>query len=279
MSTRCPVPAVETDSNSTDSNDVSRCIGGTVGVEKISINGPCNATCKNYTDEKGCKVMVCNGEEKKVICPTSVCKEQDYDHLKSEKEKCALRGAKLVMVNDEGSCPIYKCELDVNAGKICIKDIPQEKINYCEARGGKYLTKYDAQGCIAVAQCIRQGSPEIRSASTEAQQLNQSVITDKAKLLNLAVKLEALRVELQKTADKTSKIAEYYTAQGKTADANRMKEATVQLLLAVDKIDSVKSTIKNNVSNFSESQAKEVIQTISTITDEILGKVLLAILG
>lgn len=277
MSAKCP-----TDTNS-DSVSVRRligCIGKNVGVEKIDIHGPCNANCKNYINEEGCKVIVCEGQEKKIVCPIKECKEQDYEHLKSEKEKCYSRGSTLVMVNDDKSCPIYKCELDINQTKTCIKEeIPQEKITYCEANGGKFLSRYDEGGCLVIAKCVPLANLLGGRAEDENKKLNNDVINDKSKLLSLAIKLEALRMDLGKIANKTKAIADYYTSQGKIAGANRMNEATTQLLLAVDKIDSVKKTIRDNVSNFTEEDAKQIMGTIKTITDEILGKVLMAILG
>ena len=80
------------------------------------------------------------------------------------------------------------------------------------------------------------------------------------------------------TAQKTKAIASYYTEQGRTIDAAKFERATVLLNQAIEKIDIIKKSIRDNASNFSEVQVNIVRDGIREIRESILKDVLMAIL-
>jgi hypothetical protein len=272
LSTRCINP--EDDVNDENATIV-RCIGGEVGVKEFQTFTPCDSTCKYYADEKGCKIMKCENGETKVSCPTTTCTQPTYEEIKSMKDKCYTHGGQMYVIDDNG-CQRYKCNLDANVTTQCITQdqVSQERYDLCSQRGGKLLTKFNEQNCLIYVECVG-----VEKVDANVKLINKEIITNQGKLLELALKLEGLRMDLAVTADKTKAIADYYTSSGRESDANRFVMATNLLNTAIEKVDNIRKMIRENVSSFTEDKAISVKETIKSINEEILKEVLIAILG
>jgi hypothetical protein len=244
-------------------------------VTNFSIGTPCEVQkCEKYEREDGCIITKCTNSQEStesIHCPQSNCKNQGISEVKTIKEKCHLENGTIVVEVTENGCTNYKC---VQTTDICNKeeDIPKEKILYCKERGGEMITKVDEKGCLVMVQCIG----KLEDNNTE---INKEVIKDSIKLLELALKLESLKIELQKTLVKLKGIADYYSKIGELDSAENFNKAVILLEEAVQKVDSLKHYIKENVNNFSEEDAKYIISVNTSIKNEVLKEVLIAILG
>jgi hypothetical protein len=248
-------------------------------VTDFAVGDQCNTQkCTKYERDDGCIVTKCSDgitSSENVYCPTKNCNNQGIDEIKAIKDKCYSNGGEVVINITENGCTNYQCNFAQNNSNsnICNKeeDIPREKILDCKEQGGEMITKVDEKGCLIMVQCT--------GSTTTNKEINKEVINDSVKLLELALKLENLRIELQQTSIKLKGIANYYDEIGETSSAENFNKAVVLLENAVQKVDLLKQYIKENVNNFSEENAKYVINVNTSIKNEILTEVLMAILG
>ena len=245
-------------------------------VTDFSVGDKCETNCEKYNRSDGCTVTKCtdgNLVTESIYCPQQNCNNQGIEEIKTIKEKCYVDGGEVIIAQTTNGCNDYQCAFNTQN---CLKpeDISSEKIISCNENGGELLTKVDSNGCIVVMQC----AGEVQVEDTNAI-INPMIINDQVKLLELALKLESLRIELQKTTQKVKAMADYYNETGDLNSAMNFDEAVNLLEDAVIKVDNVKQYIKDNVADFSEEDAQYVISVISTIRNEILTDVLMAILG
>jgi len=253
----------------TSITETQKCVGGEVYLTDIQPFDQCRPNCETTINSNGCKTVKCEGSQPQEYCDNT-CISQSYDEIKAIKDTCESTNGAVIVSLDASKCNYYSC---VQSTTQCVKieDIPQEKYLYCEDSNGRILTKTDESGCIVVMECVQ-------NTIDQNYTINQTVIQDETALLSLALKLETLKIELQKVAEKTKAISDYYDSIGDTNSASKFDEATQLLDLGVQKINSAKQLIKDNVSNFTEDQAKQVKEIIDSIRVEILREVLLILL-
>ncbi len=202
------------------------------------------------------------------------CSTQSEEEVRAAKEKCYKNNsnAELRVEFNSNGCRTYTC---ANQTQVCnsINDLPAEKKISCEERGGQLMTKVDDQGCLTYIDCVGEQIIDSNAA------INTNLIKDKIQLLELAIKIETAKIELEKTASKLREIAKYYAEVGKEEDANRFTKAANILDAAANKLNEIKTEIKNNVDNFSEEQAKNIREIIRNIKEELLKDALLEMLG
>lgn len=262
--------SVETSTNETSSTSTN-CLRMNNYVTSFDVSEPCDNNCKSYLDESGCKVIACENEKPKKYCG-NVCVDYSYDTIKEIKENCYSSGGTILVQMDEAGCTDYVCQNSTTTECIThIDDIPKEKYITCEENGGKIVSKTDANGFVLHFECV--GIPKNENAT-----INKSILSDSTKLLELALKLETLKLEINKTIDKISILAEYYTNKGDITGAAKFVKATELLKEGVIKIDEVKKLIKDNANNFSEENATQVRETIRKIKEKILNEVLMVLL-
>jgi len=261
---------VATTSSIQNTEGQTKCIGGEVYITAFDAQGPCSNDCNSYIDADGCKVIACGNENAKRYCPQT-CVSQPYEEIKIMKDACYAKGGEVRVETNDSGCTEYKCVKKEDTECQLIDDIPKEKYANCEDNGGKILAKTNEQGCLVYFECVG------KAQDTNAK-INKEILNDTTKLLELALKLETLKLELNKTADKTQALADYYTSKGDTNTAAKFVKATELLQQGVSKIDAVKALIKNNVSNFTEENAIEVRTAVSEIREKILNEVLMVLL-
>ena len=293
LSPKCTNP---TDSNidlSVDSNqdlnaiviaDAAKCIADRVLVSDLRVSDQCNPNCKAYIDANGCSVVDCpNGvAASSVICRTNqkpTCYKQSWDEIKNLKENCSAASDQVV-INFENGCNTYQCvgsknTLENDANRCTtVSMIPQEKIDYCENNGGKFVTKTNENDCLVYVDCI--GG---MNGTNVQKPINKKLIADETKLLSLALMLETLKMDLQRTALKVQAISDYYKEQGDSNAGLRFENAAILLNQAAAKIDAIKSKIRENLNAFSEDNALGVRNEINDIRATLLKEALLAMLG
>jgi hypothetical protein len=237
------------------------------------------ATCS--VDSNVCEVSAatCGVDDFQLSAPCYdgkpiICSSQNESELRAAKEKCYKNNPNAELKVDFGAdgCRIYSC---ATSTQVCnsINDLPQGKKISCEERGGKFVTKVDDQGCLTYVECIGE------KINDDNASINTTLIKDKMQLLDLAIKIETAKIELQKTAAKIKEIASYYETSGQASDANKFEKAANIIEAAANKLDEIKNEIKNNVDNFGEERAKNIREMIRNIKEELLKDALLAMLG
>jgi len=253
--------------NITTNSAVSTCTTSLVSVIDFEVSDKCEVSCETTTTNDGCTTQTCSDGTITESCEARACQSQNIDQIRTAKEKCYAESGKVVIEIDSTGCNHYVC---VNENAVCKKEISSEKVLSCKENGGEIISRTDEEGCITLFECTK---PMDSNAS-----INTEILNDSTKLLELALKLEGLRIELDKTAKKLGAIAEYYNEGSDKNSANKFEAAKQLLLTAVTKVDSLKEFIKTNVDNFSEEDAIQVRATISEIRNGILRDVLMTIL-
>jgi len=260
-----------TSTQSTNNTESKTCTRQNNYVTSFDVSTPCDNNCKSYTDKEGCRVVACGNENPKKYCG-AVCVDYSYETIKEIKENCYSKSGNILVQMDDAGCTSYVCQEKTNTDCIThIDDIPKEKYITCEENGGKIVSKTDTNGCVLHFECVR-------VVKNENATINKKILNDSTKLLELALKLETLKLEINKTIDKTKVLAEYYTNKGDTNSALKFNKATELLGNGIIKIDEVKKLVKENVNNFSENNAIQVRETIKEIKETILNEVLMVLL-
>jgi hypothetical protein len=239
-------------------------------VTNFAVGDPCKVNCEKY-EENGCIIKKCDNGTIERYCYDQ-CPSQGIDEIRAIKERCSLAGGETIVSINENGCNYYECSLNRTQEQVCEKEenIPREKILRCKENGGEIITRTDDNGCLVLLQCVGEKIVE--------KEIRKEIINDQTKILELAIKLEGLRIDLKQTINKLNSIANYYEEINDPTSQN-FRDASDLLENAVQKIDSVKQYLKDNVSNFTEENAREIVNVITTIRNEILRDVLLKILG
>ncbi len=203
------------------------------------------------------------------------CYAQPMEEIRAIKDKCYANNGEVIIKQGEKGCNFYSCVQKADVVKECrtIGDIPREKYDSCEKRGGKVVTKVNEDGCLTVLECIGW-----KAKDTNNTRINKEILSDKATLLGLALKIESIKIELSSVIEKLDALENYYTGKGDTDSAEKFTKSKELMNAAITKLDLVKQKIKVNVNNFTEENAKEVMNAIREIVDGALMDVLMALL-
>ena len=245
----------------------------------------CNAEC-NTTEATVCDVdsnvcetsaVKCGVNSFQVSAPCYdgkpvICSSQNEGEIKAAKEKCYANNGELKVEIDSQGCRAYTCGISSNEC-ITTADLSEEKKFRCEERGGELVTQFGEDGCLVYLECIGEQINDTNAS------INKEVLTDTMTLLDLAIKIESAKIELENTANKVREIAIYYEGQGKMEDANRFYKAANILEAAAQKLEEIKLEIKSNVDNFGEERALKIRELIRNIKEDLLKEALLEMLG
>jgi hypothetical protein len=261
-------------SNSTQES--TTCMGSEVYVTDFEVFGECDPECKSYVNEKGCKAVKCTDGTITEYCNES-CPSQNYEEIRAIKDKCYASNGDVVVNTDKAGCSVYSCAFSTSQQYLdectTAEEIPKEKYYYCEENGGKIVSKTNEKGCLTVFECV------MPSKGFNTNSVDSALISDQTKLLELALKLETLKIELQKVANKINAIADYYASVDDVNSAAKFENATSLLESAINDIDQAKILIKDNIDSFDEEKALMVREIIREIREEVLREVLLALLA
>lgn len=88
-------------------------------------------------------------------------------------------------------------------------------------------------------------------------------------LLNVALKLEGLKVELIRITNKISALENFYLNQGDKASAERFRTVNSQFNGLIGKIDSIRSSIKSKDAELSKEDIDGIKNQIKSIKDDL----------
>jgi hypothetical protein len=206
--------------------------------------------------EKGCEFATCMGE-RDMYCP-----EQRDTSIKREIiEKCEKEGGVVREGFDPQGCKITICEQEGFTG--CNKEIPSEAISKCTQYGGEIVSRTDNQGCITFFDCVMRGDKDNGYITPIIE------IPSSTKLLQVALSLEALVVKLDQLAVQTESIAAYYDSIGSN-DALRFNTVAGMFRGVIEKVNSIKEGIRNNLQDMSINYLEQVKHDIQYIKDVVL---------
>lgn len=211
--------------------------------------------------EGGCKVAQCQREEKK-------CSPIPEDEKRALFEGCRARGNGVYKDFDENGCVKYVCGQE----NTCKREAPSELFKSCGQRGGQVAIRRDEKGCIAFADCVQRGD-ERHAAVEDIDEVPQTT-----EMLGLVFKLERLRIEFDKLARDSENIADYYKSTG-AKDEARYRRAAAMFDAGKNKIDEIRTKIKDALEDLTKDDVLEIRSDIRYIKDVMLKDILYIMLG
>ncbi len=228
--------------------------------QKQTYSNECSARCD------GAKVVY-NGE-----CGNPVeCEKQDYEQVRQLKDRCYASDGRIIEKEDEQGCEQYHCILPTDEQECTTQEDIVEKVASCENEGGKFYGRFDEQGCLVTAECVREGQQDQNYEVTE--------VPDASRLLEIALKLEDLKMEFGKLKAKIAGIAEYYRNEGDTNTADKFDVVVEIITAAQEDVEIIKDMISQNIDNFDLEMVREVKEAIRKIKEERIKEIVKAILS
>ncbi len=208
-----------------------------------------------------CEYVQCEDKNKlRMKCP------DNPDEWERVSQSCTGR---VVKAFDANGCNIPQC---VGEGQECANNVPQEAYFKCEDQGGKLIVNTDEGGCITFSKCIKRGEEGV-----ETEDIDE--VPPAARLLQVALKLESIKISFDKMAKQIEAIADYYEGEDDTTNAERFRRAAGMFESAKKRIDSVKEELKLGVRGMSVEQIIDIKHKIRQISDVVMEDALYVILG
>ncbi len=115
---------------------------------------------------------------------------------------------------------------------------------------------------------------EKRKSGEEERQKFEKESTENEQLfalLNVALKLESLKVELIKITNKISALENFYSSQGDSSSAERFRKVHSQFNGLISKIDGIRSNIKAKDAELSKEDIDGIKNQIRSIKEDLKG--------
>jgi len=180
-----------------------------------------------FVKEGGCNIPVCR-EYEEVICPT----HEDWERMSAE---CAEQGLEVIKLVDQNGCNKPIC------GDKMMEEIPEDAYLGCDKKGGELVIRRDNSGEVKFIDCVRKGDEkDIRVGYSDE-------VPDTTKLLSIALRLEDMKIQIDKLKDKTKDIALYWEGKGNEnakTQANRMNRVSGMFAAVEGKVNDISSLLK-----------------------------------
>ncbi|MBU1120691.1 hypothetical protein KJ660_02320, partial [Candidatus Micrarchaeota archaeon] len=190
------------------------------------------------------------------------CSKPPLDEVRRMEAECNEKGGRLVESYDSEGCPTPKCASPNEEGRFECIDVPKIASTRCGEAGGELVVKKDDQGCVMFSDCVMRGREEFEFGRIDE-------IPNPTELLDLAIKLEELKIEFDKLEKRVLAIAEYYESEGSTEDAERMKQASSMFASAEAKIDEIRESVIEISDNQDEGSLIDIKQDIRQLKEVI----------
>ncbi len=205
-------------------------------------------------DVKGeCKVATCGRPSEGLCDRTTPTERQEIE------DKCKQENLYAVKVYDNNGCPTIECKEAFE----CPKELPEEAFRKCQTLGGEMIIKKDENGCIRFADCLRPGDDR----DARVQPIER--VPEAPQLLEMAFKLEELRVKLDKLAKQADDVALYYESTN-SPDAERWRRVADMFESAVREVDKIKSDLRSKIDDITVDDLLEVRHSIKYMSDVLL---------
>jgi len=213
------------------------------------------------TYKGGCMIAICMypGE---VVCPPITYGPEEEEL----KNKCFEQGLEVIEDFDERGCPFLRCG---EPGKF--REIPIEARERCKEMGGEFIERRDEFGYIVFHKCVVPGDHDIYIEPIKR-------IPDMTELLEIAFKLENLKIELNELGRKSDDIANYYERTG-SPEAERFKRVADMFYSAKTNVDEIKTKLRENLDHITISDLMDIKHDVMYIKDVILKDILYLMLS
>ncbi len=212
--------------------------------------------------EAGCPVPTCIEKEK------GQCQEPSPEERQRMDNECTSRGGRLTRFVNRDGCQQVICREE----RSCQRELPEDAYRACGAKGGEIAVKRDQSGCVVFSDCLRRGNIEESYVEESGRKL------DPAELLQIALKLEKLKVELDKLARETKNIADYYKSTG-SSEEERFSRVSGMFAAATEKIDEIKDKIRSSADDMEREDLREIRSDIKYVKDVMIKDILYMMLS
>ena len=205
--------------------------------------------------ENGCKIPKCVQEQQRA------CPEIMTPSIREDIEnKCRSQGMGIIKDFDMNGCPITRCE----QRNECQREIPKEAYEKCRTEyGGELIVKTDERGCIVYRDCISRGD-EKRVTFEEVSEIPSATI-----LLDMAFKLESLKIEFDKLARQTDEVANYYKSIN-SPEQERFSRVSDMFDAAKSKVDEIKTKLRDRIKDITTDDLAEIKHDIKYIKEVMM---------
>lgn len=254
--------------------------------ERQRVSEKCKSSGMNAIvrkDFNGCLFVDCVREERleaRAACPPQ-------EHIDRKAAECQKMGGKVFPEFDPNGCKIMRCEFgesrifevrgpegqEPQPAEPACKPIPQEAFEKCGRDGGNLVVKKDERGCPTFAECIMRGNER----QVKYEEVNE--VPDSTTLVAMAFKLENLKIEFDKLAQRTEEIANYYAAAGKQADAERFSKVSSMFEGAENRVDEIKAKLRDKVNAPTIEDISGIKHDIAYIREVVMKDILYVMLG
>jgi hypothetical protein len=209
-----------------------------------------------------CKIGICE-DRRHEICPRIT-----ESQFRDVEYKCRTSQLHLIEDFDENGCKILRCgEPDQ-----CPREVSKKAVDICKEKGGEFIAKRDTNGCIKFAECVAPGDERLSYVERPTE------VPDTARLLDIAFKLEQLKIQLIKLANEANDIAGFYESIN-SEDEERYRRAADMFEAAADKVDEIKSRLRENLDSITTEDMIEVRHEIKYIKDVMMKDILYIMLS
>lgn len=206
-----------------------------------------------YRFDRGCKIGFCVAKEEKT-CP----EDNDPSLRKRLIDECKDGGGDPAKGFDPQGCEITACK---HRGEQCQRDIPDQAYVVCQQeKGGEMVVDRDENGCITFANCVHRG----QGGEIAVKKIDR--VPSAAKLLDIALKLEDVTQKIDQIIRKLKDLAAYYESVG-SSDKNRFLRAAGILEGAKEKINGIKSTLRDRLNGLTTEDVEKAVYQLREVTD------------
>jgi len=218
--------------------------------------------------DRGCKIAKCINEEFRDMRVRDKCGYVSEPERLRIEEKCRSMGLESRAMFDERGCQTIDCIKEdrdyYHEGEFCERDPPPEAFGRCEREGGEMVVKRDDRDCVVFTKCVRRGDEADVYIDDPIEELPEMT-----KLLDIAFKLENLRIEIDELARQSMDIARYYDSVG-SPDAERYKRVADMFEAAKGTVDEIKTKLRDRIRDITVDDLMEVKHDIKYLKDVVI---------
>jgi len=204
--------------------------------------------------DKTCKFARCGQTDQKI------CKDVSFEVKKGIEEKCRAEGLHVISAFDDRGCSVLQCA----SQQACQRDVPKEAYGICKREGGELIVKKDGpNGCVSFVECIHRGD------ENEIYVEEITDVPDSTELLTIALKLEELKVALDKLAKQSDQIADYYKSTG-SSDEERFRRVADLFEAAESKADEIRIDLRGKLNDITIDDLLQIKHDIKYIKDVMI---------
>ncbi len=213
--------------------------------------------------KNNCKIPKCIHEEERKGC------SEITPPTEAIGKECESQGLKVIKDFDsQTGCPVLKC----GEKESCYNDVPEKVYSECKEKGGELIVKKNEQGCVVFHDCLTRGDDR----NTYVEKVER--VPDTSGLLSLALKLDALKIELDKLSKETNAVADYY-ASIKSPEEEKYRRVSSMFETAKEKVDEIKSKIKSRIDKMTIDDVVEIKGDVKYIKEVMLKDILYLMLS